>query len=718
MHKIRFILLVCFILANNSIYSQDWNKIMSYEFDAENFMADKQFEKAAETFKKASKQVPENLNFKFKIGFCYLNTDDKKNLAIQYLEQATKSVSKDYSEQSLKEPNAPTKTYYLLAEAYRINRQYDKAVEAYNKFKEYLKPNDKLRALVDNDIASCSNAEIIIKDSVSVKITNLGNTINNDAPNINAVVSGDGKTLAYTNIAKTGNDIFVVNRSSNGNWSLPKKITTQLGNKYLLTSFLSYDGKDLYLTSDDPENCDIYVTTIEKNKWVKVMQFEKPINTKSNETHVCLTKDGNTIYFTSDRKGGLGGFDIYKSNVNEKGVWGEPVNLGSEINTPFNEATPFLSPDEKYLFFSSEGHNGMGGFDIFYVNLIGNPKVENLGYPVNNSDNNLFYFPENGFKSGFMSFYEKNSNFGRRDIYHLDISRYTNLNGNILADANDFIVRIFDVDKNDTIAKLESVNGKSFSYKVGKGNYKVIVKNSKYLPFSNDISIPDDYPSKEFSFDAKMVPIPIETPKLIAEVKKDTATIKQPKVIAVTETPKTITKPIIKETKKTEEVKQKIVPVIKIENSNNSSSTAKISIYAVQLMALKVDVGDTYFKNLENIEITQTATGFFRYSVGSTESMDEAMATLKKVKALGYEKAFVRIDRINAIYTIQLVAQKTPVDLNSFKNVEGVIESKSADGYYRYSVGSFSSPEDAKTSLNSIIESGYKSAFIKKIADK
>jgi len=690
---------------------------MTYQYDAENFMIDKQFEKAAETFKKASKQVPDNANFKYKIGYCYLNTDDKKSQAISFLEEATKSVSKDYNEQALKESNAPTKAYYLLAEAYRINLQYDKAIENYNTFKEYLKPNDKIRTLVDNDIASCTNANNIIKDSVSVKVTNLGKLINNDFPNINAVVSGNGKTLAYTNIAKTGNDVFVANKV-NGDWAAPKKITTQLGNKYLLTSYLSYDGKDLYLTSDDPVNCDIYVSTIEKNKWVKVMKFEKPINTKSNETHVCLSTDGNTIYFTSDRKGSLGGFDIYKSVVNDKGVWGEPVNMGPEINTPFNEANPFLSPDEKYLFFSSEGHDGMGGFDIFYVNLDGTPNVVNLGYPVNNSDNNLFYFPENGLKSGFMSFYEKNVNFGKRDIYHLDISRYTNLNGKILADdTSPFRVSIFDNEKKDTIARLESNSSKTFTYKVGEGNYTVIVKNKKYLPFSNDIAIPEDYSRKDFSFEAKMLPIPVEVPKLVAEVKKDTATINQTRVIAIAEKPTTVKNPP-KETKKTEEVNKKIVPIIKSENSDYSSPTAKISIYAVQLMALRVDVGDTYFKDIENIEITQTATGFYRYSVGSTESMDEAMNTLRRVKELGYEKAFVRIDQISAVYTIQLLAQKTPIDIATFKNVESVNESKSADGYYRYSVGSFSSADEARSTLNSIIESGYRSAFIKKVAAK
>lgn len=731
MYKCRYILLFCFILVNCNLFSQDWNKIFMYQIDAENFMFDKQFDKAAETFKKALKIVPDNANFKFKVGYCYLNTDDKKNEAISFLEEASNSVSPDYKEQSIKESNAPIIALYLLAEVYRINHDYDKAIEAYKKYKDFLKPKDNLRELVDQNIASCKNANFLISDSVSVKATNLGSTVNNDLPNINAVISGDGKTLAFTTLSKTGNDIFISNKVKNS-WSAPKKITTMLGNKYLLTNFLSYDGKDLYLSSDDPVNCDLFVTTFDKNKWIKVLKFEKPINSKSNETHACVTKDGNTIYFTSDRKGGIGGFDIYKSNVNEKGVWGEPINLGHEINTPFNEATPFLSPDEKYLFFSSEGHNGMGGYDIFYVNLEGTPNVVNMGYPVNNSDNNVFYFPENGWKSGLISYWDKNS-IGKRDVYHLDISRYTNLNGQIIADVNDankpFKVSIFNTEKNDTIARLESNTNKGFSYKVGPGTYKIVVKNSKYIPFSEDLSINEDLNSKDYKIEVKMQLIPIaiiEPPKQIAEVKKDSVAIEKPKTVLIAENAKKepkktkekvreIKKPIeIK--KKTEEVIQK--PIIAIENTTTSNTKVKINTYSVQLMALKTDVGASYFKNIDNVIISLTSDGFYRYSIGATESMNDAMVTLNKVKELGYSKAFIRIDMVDAVYTIQLMALKKHVELSTFKNIADVNETKGEDGYYRYTVGSFANRDDAEGLLNSIIESGYNKAFIKKVRIK
>jgi hypothetical protein len=718
MAKFKLFLLVLIVSFSNSLYSQDWNKILNYDSDASYLMADKQFGKAAETFKKAVKLVPESASFKFKVGYCYLNTDDNKSEAIPYLEEAVKKVSKNYSRSSIKDMNCPTEALYLLADAYRINRQFDLAIETYKKYKEYLKPSDILNSLVDQNIASCVNIVAFESDSLNVKAKNLGNVVNNDLPNINAVISGDGNTMAFTNINKTGNDIYI-SRKLDGNWGLPIKITSQLGDKFLLTSFLSYDGKDLYLTSDDPVNCDLQVSTIEKNKWIKPLKFKKPINTKSNETHVCLTKDGNTMYFTSDRKGSLGGFDIFKSTVTENGVWGEPVNLGPEINTKFNEATPFLSPDEKFLYFSSEGHGGAGGYDIFFVNLEGTPKVQNVGYPLNNSDNNLFYYPENGWKAGIISYYDKKG-FGQRDIYHLDISRYINLVGRIIADANDpssiFRVRIFDTETKDTIAKLESNSSNGFKYKVGSGNYQVLVNNNKYLPFAKDIAIPGDYTDKDFSFDVRMQPAPVVVPVIVSEVvpkevKKDSVIAKPVVTVAEVKKPK-IEKP--KEIKKTEEVKKKTTP-IKIVNSDISTSNTKITTYAVQLMALDSDVGADYFKNLENVEITTTPEGIYRYSVGTTESMEAAMVTLKKVKELGYEKAFVRIDSKDAVYTIQLMALKSPVDLSYFKDISDVKETKGNDGYYRYSVGSFSNLEDAKATLVKIVDSGHKDAFVRKV---
>ncbi len=732
MREFRLIVLICLFFVTNSIFSQDWNKMFMYQMDAENFMFEKQFDKAAETFQKALKITPDNANIKFRIGYCYLNTDDKKNEALNYLQEAAEDASPDYNESSLKETKAPLLSIFLLAELYRINQQYDKAIENYQKYKELLDPKDELIGLVDINIANCKNANDFLKDSVSVNTVNLGNIINNDLPNVNAVLSGDGNTLAFTTIGKLSNDIFISNKV-NDSWTAPKKITTQLGDKYLLTSFLSDDGKVLYLTSDDPENCDIFVSAFEKNKWSKILKFEKPINTKSNETHVCLSKDGNTMYFTSDRKGGLGGFDIYKATVNEKGVWGAPVNLGSEINTPYNESTPFLSPDEKYLFFSSEGHEGLGGFDIYYVNLEGAQKVVNLGYPANTTDNDEFYFPSNGCKSGIISYYDKNG-LGKKDIAQINISRYTNLNGKITAQAGNadkpFKVSIFDKDKNDTIFKLESPSSKNFLQKVGQGNYVVYVKNSKFIPFSKEISISDDNYVKEFDFEALMqpIPVPVEQPKLIAEtlpVKKDSVKIEKPKPIIIAEppkkevkveTPKPKEKP--KEIKKPIEVKKKEIPVIKIENTVSSNSDVKISVYAVQLMASKNQVDENYFKGIDNIEITQTPEGYYRYSVGSTESMNNALTTLSRVKELGYTKAYIRIDNFDATYTIQLMATKKQADIAKFSNIENVKELKGDDGYYRYIVGNFASRADAKNSLSSIVESGYNKAFIKKIRIK
>lgn len=738
MHRLKFVALIAgFTIYTSCLQAQDLNKIYEYEQDAEYNMVDKQFDKAAECYIKALKVVPKSSNYKFKIGYCYLYTDDKKDLALKYLEEAAEDVSTNYNASSLKETKAPPEALYLLGKIYQIKFQFSKAAEAYSKLKSLLKPNDVLIPMIEQSIINCNNAQSNINDSVYIKLTNL-TIINTPEPNVNAVVSGDGKTLAYTTFAKLGNDIFIANKV-NDTWTEPKKITTQLGNKYLLTTFLSYDGKDLYLASDDPISSDIYVTTFEKNKWIKPIKFGKPINTKANENYACVTKDGNTIYFTSDRKGTLGGFDIYKSVVNDKGTWGDPVNLGSSINTVFNEAAPILSPDENYLFFSSEGHNSMGGYDIFYVNLTGNPVVVNLGYPANTPDDNIFYSPEKNWNSGYVSTFQKDGK-GKRDIYHIDIIPYINLEGKIFAETNDnssnsFKVSIVDTEKNDTIRNINT-SDKSFNSKVIAGNYKVVVKTNNFIPFTGDLSIPADYSSKEIGFDAHLTPIVIEKPKLISEV------VTPPVQIAKVEVPKETVKPVVEKPKevvpekprevkkenkpktkkpKVEKPKEVVIekpkveiPEIKISKEENGS-TPKIITYSVQLMALKKNIGADYFKNIDKLEITLNPDSIYRYSVGTSESMDQAMATLQKVKELGYTKAFIRINREEPNFTIQLMALKKPVEVTYFANLSGVVLVKGDDEFYRYFYGKYATKDDAKNTLQQVIDAGYKDAFVKRI---
>jgi len=146
------------------------------------------------------------------------------------------------------------------------------------------------------------------------------------------------------------------------------------------------------------------------------------INSKANETHACITDNGKTLYFTSDREGGFGGFDIYKSELDANGGWGAPQNIGATINSYLDEVTPFISEDSNTLYFSSQGHYNIGGFDIFKSTLKGDSwtKPENLGYPFNTTDDDVFFFP---LQNGKIAYYSKfkETGFGENDIYRIEI---------------------------------------------------------------------------------------------------------------------------------------------------------------------------------------------------------------------------------------------------------------------------------------------------------
>jgi hypothetical protein len=152
----------------------------------------------------------------------------------------------------------------------------------------------------------------------------------------------------------------------------------------MFISCLSTDGKTLFLSKDDNFNSDLYTSTFDGTRWHPNIRLNKNINTKYWESHGFNSDDGNKLIFASDRPGGYGGLDLYLS-VKVNGDWGPAINLGPEINTPFNEDRPFLVNNGKSLFFSSQGHVNMGGYDLFRSELQQDGRWTqpvNLGFPA------------------------------------------------------------------------------------------------------------------------------------------------------------------------------------------------------------------------------------------------------------------------------------------------------------------------------------------------
>ena len=412
--------LAMLLLAMPVIQGQNWKRLIMQHQQAEQHMTNMQYGEAAGIYVKMLRELPESYNLKFMAGYSYLHTPGRTSEAIEYLEKASGNVSADSEPGSLRDEAAPVDCYLLLGVAYQRNYQFEEAAGAYRKYLELVPEDHYKYRLVQQYIRSIDNAKAFIAKPQSVEKRNLGRDINSDASNINAVLSGDGQTMAYTNVTGKGFDVYVV-KMEKGRWGRPGNISRQLRRDYLLTSSLSYDGTELYLVYYLPDRSDIYHSVYEGGEWSRARRLGSPLNSRYNETHASISADGRTLYFTSNRPGGMGGLDIYRATLDERGRWRDVVNLGSEINTPFNEETPFLTTCGRYLFFSSEGHNSMGGYDVFYVDLEEPSKVNNPGYPVNCTGDNLFYFPVDNGRSGYISFWDSEG-LGQKDIYFVSLT--------------------------------------------------------------------------------------------------------------------------------------------------------------------------------------------------------------------------------------------------------------------------------------------------------
>ena len=367
-------------------------------------------------------------------GICYLNTDYCEDDAVRHLEIARES----YPLQKKNNTKAIEARFYL-GQALHLTWQFDSALAVFNKLNAdiaNLKVKDKgLGKKIDREIKYSQNALKLMAHPVEFRITNLGSAINSEYDEHSPVVSADESILIFTsNRPGTGNqkspdglfneDVYI-SEWREGKWlpamNIGKKINTPANDASVS---ISPDGSALVVYRNDGVSGDLYVSVLGKDGWSKLKKLPKPINTTYSETHGTFTEDGRAIYFASDRPGGFGGKDIYVSRKLPSGGWGKPQNLGATINTPEDEDSPFIHSDGKTLYFASEGHDSMGGYDIFHSTISDSGvwgKPVNVGYPINTPDDDLFYIPTaDGQRVYYAS--KRAGGYGRSDIYIIEFS--------------------------------------------------------------------------------------------------------------------------------------------------------------------------------------------------------------------------------------------------------------------------------------------------------
>lgn len=477
--------------------------------EAERLFGIKSYDQALPLYQEAIAAGEKDPMVHYKAGACLQKS---KNLndqlqAIKYWEYAQE-----------KGATLPPSFLYDLGDLYLKDENLEKALAVLAKHKEVNKANKAEVAKTDLALDEVHTAIALMSVPRAMKVHHFGSSVNSNLIEYNPVVSADESVMAYTalrpNDGKTRSgdkyiEEILISYNQVGTWSEPKVIPIA-SESNVGTAGISPDGQKMLIfmgTATDPGS--LFQISKNGDSWTKPTVIAPTLNTpKFIESTASITPDGKTIYFASDRSGGMGGMDIWRTQMQANGSWSSPVNLGPEINSKANEDAPFIHPDQKTLFFTSDGHHTMGGRDIFVSRFINNKwkAPENMGYPVNTTANdNYFTLIADGTRAYFSS--DRKGGMGAQDIYYVDMPEessnipLTMIKGKILnaETGKPMATKIYLID-NATSKKLDFVynpDPETGNYLVilpPAKNYDMVIESEGFLPYTVNINIPNqDY---------------------------------------------------------------------------------------------------------------------------------------------------------------------------------------------------------------------------------
>ncbi len=486
--------------------------------------------KALQLFLELDRMDPGSAHIQYKIGLCYLNIQGEKEKAIPYLMAASEDISKDFVS-SYKERTAPTDALFYLALAYHVNNDLDKAIDAYNLFIQHADISSYYNVdYVQEQINGCLLAKEMLKKPVPIKKVLLDDRLNRANFVINPAVSGNGLSMVYTIKREEGYQLYYTTKGEQG-WKNPRNITEEIdapGDG--ISSSLSNDGKTLFVYRDNRGLGDLFVSYLEKGHWSELESLGRNINTKYWESSCCLSPDGNTLFFSSNRNGGYGRLDIYRSDKTSSGDWGPPKNLGPVVNSPLMEDCPQLTSDGKTLYFSSQGHNSLGGFDFYYSEKGKGRSWSlpvNLGYPINTTDDDLFIAPVGAGDTLLYSHYQDVSPV-KKSIYQIILHTVepptlitlhgtTRLQDSKIHSESAVTVSVVDTLSGDTIKTVlpEPETGK-YQVEVAPGNYTLVFQSEGYEPQEHQLMVGKSFTVQDIALSTRLVPRQVASGEYLA----------------------------------------------------------------------------------------------------------------------------------------------------------------------------------------------------------
>ncbi len=423
-HNILVILFICFSFSafGQSKYSIESKKAIGIFEEGLRFYDNKLNAEAEERFLKAIKIEPKFIEAHILLGDVYFDMGKPLD-GIELYKKVVEIDDEFFSN-----------TYNQLAQMQMSIGDYDNAVINFTKYIAKKRVNPKLKEKAELQLRNAEFGAIARKSPVPFEPKNLGTNVNTADFEYFPVLTADGLTLVCTRNKRRDEgadyqeDFYISFLKNDGEWGLAMNLGNPINtddNEGAQT--MTADGQQLFFTGCNRRggmgSCDIYRSFREGRSWSTPENLGPPVNSDKWESQPSISSDGKTLYFSSNRAGGKGGADIFVTHLAPNGEWTEPRNLGDSINTAGYEETPFIHADGRTLYFTSNGHVGMGGKDIYMSRLDekgiwSTPK--NLGYPINTWKDEMGLFVD---ASGKLAYFgsDRDGGFGKLDIYAFEL---------------------------------------------------------------------------------------------------------------------------------------------------------------------------------------------------------------------------------------------------------------------------------------------------------
>jgi tetratricopeptide (TPR) repeat protein len=501
-----YLLLLCLVICTAGPVNAQPKSLKNLEqADGDEHFKHQNYLMALPIYKELLKREPKSWFLNYRIGICYLRTNLNKTESVKYLEAA------------VKDPKCDNEAWDFLGRAYHLSNKFDNAIEAYKKYKAFVIKHKELADKADHHIEQCNNAKELIKFPINVTFTNAGPEVNTEFPDYFPWVTADEQQIFFTSRRKGGHassvesdgyyssDVFMCS-VLDGKWDKAKNIGNTI-NSSLDEEVVGIkpDGNELIIYIDHIDQVeDLYVT---KKKGASYSKIEKLGENVSNEKEysgsIAETENGPVLFFVRKDKQSIGETDIYMAKMLPNGQWALPQHLGDNINTHYREDFPWLSADGKTLYFASEGHSSMGGFDIFKSawdeesQTWGKP--QNLGYPLNTADDEeqISILPDN--RAGYVSAFRPGG-MGDLDIYRVKFEdeeqKFSIIRGKInrsdslnTADMDVTIIATNVKTKQEIIFKPTSAG--KYIMALFPGKYKLSISSDGYKEITDDLILFD-----------------------------------------------------------------------------------------------------------------------------------------------------------------------------------------------------------------------------------